>query len=39
MSNADNFKTKDAVFVYDPDGNEIVQLAGSAQGKRMKVEE
>jgi len=38
MTGPDSFTTTDSVTVYDPLGNEIVVLGGSAQGTRIKVE-
>lgn len=39
MTGRDSFVTQDKVKVYDPDGNEIVTLGGSAQGRRITVED
>ena len=39
MTGPDTFVTQDTVKVYDPAGNEIVTLGGSARGERMKVED
>jgi len=39
MTSRDTFVTQDTVTVYDPDGNIIVVLGGSAQGRRMVVED
>lgn len=38
MTSENTFVTSDTIIIYDPEGNEIVRLAGSAQGRRMTVE-
>ncbi len=38
LTSHDTFVTEDQVTVIDPDGNVIVVLGGSAQGRRMEVE-
>lgn len=37
MTGPNQFVTSDTVKVYDPAGNEIVTLGGSAQGRRIKL--
>lgn len=39
MTSRNTFVTQDTVIIYDPSGNEVVRLGGSAQGKRMFVED
>lgn len=39
MTSRNTFVTQDTVTVFDPDGNIIVVLGGTAQGRRMIVED
>lgn len=39
MKDRNTFVTEDNVGIYDPDGNLIVTLGGSARGKRMTIDD